>query len=108
MCAPLATESNRQHLQGYLAHKKPPPPYYYLRALGIVLLQGPREWRFLMSDVPLYTTLQRSLTHSRVVRSAAFSTPAPTFLPSLEKSFPFPAGVQYLTYKKTHTPRTLP
>ena len=30
-------------LQGYLAHKKqPPPPQVHHRALGIVLLKGPR------------------------------------------------------------------
>ena len=34
----------RGHLQGYLAHKKPQPPlpYEHHRALGMVLLKGPR------------------------------------------------------------------
>ena len=30
-----------------------PPPQDHYRALGIVLLQGPRGARFLMSEVPL-------------------------------------------------------
>ena len=38
-------------LQGYLAHQKTPTP---LESLGIGLRQGPREVRFLMSEVPLY------------------------------------------------------
>jgi len=40
-------------VQGYLAHKKLPPPQDHLRALGIVLLYGPRRKQFLMSEVPL-------------------------------------------------------
>ena len=42
-----------KRVQGYLAHKKPPPPQDFHRALGIVLLQGPKGARFLMSEVPL-------------------------------------------------------
>jgi hypothetical protein len=41
-------------LQGYLAHKKPPPPLRLPRALGIVLLQGPRGALFLVSQAPLH------------------------------------------------------
>ena len=33
--------------------KKQPPPYDHHRALGMVLLQGPRGRRFLMTEVPL-------------------------------------------------------
>ena len=44
-------------LQGYLAHKKQPPPHDHHRALGIVLLQGPRGALFLMSEVPLYVQM---------------------------------------------------
>ena len=40
-------------LAGYLAHKKCPPPYAHHRDLGMRLLKGPREKRFLMSEVPL-------------------------------------------------------
>ena len=41
------------NLQGYLAHKKVPPPPDHRRALGIVLLYGPRRKQFFMSEVPL-------------------------------------------------------
>ena len=41
-------------LQRYLAHKKPRPPWDLYKALGIVLLYGPRGVLFLMSEVPLY------------------------------------------------------
>ena len=47
--------SKSAFLQGYLAQKKRPPPKDPRRALGIVLLQGPRGRRFLMGEVPLYT-----------------------------------------------------
>ena len=40
-------------LQGYLAHKKSPPPRDHHRAPGIGILLGPRESRFLMSEVRL-------------------------------------------------------
>jgi hypothetical protein len=40
-------------LQGNLAHKKQPPPQDLPRALGIVLLWGPRGRLFLRSEVPL-------------------------------------------------------
>ena len=30
------------------------PPQDHHRALGMVLQQGPRGWRFLMSEVPLH------------------------------------------------------
>ena len=43
-----------QEVQGYLADTKTPPPQEFHRALGIVLLQGPKGARFLMSKVPLY------------------------------------------------------
>ena len=51
-------------VQGYLAHKKQPPPH---RALGTVLLYGPRRLQFLVSKVPLYMywgTLHTSYPHS--------------------------------------------
>ena len=51
--APLSDQT--VGLQGYLAHKKPPPPQDHHRALGVGLLLGPRESRFLMSEV-LFTT----------------------------------------------------
>ena len=41
-------------MQGYLAHKKTPTPLDRHRSLGMVLLQGPRGVRFLISEVPLY------------------------------------------------------
>ena len=46
-------QKERQWLpQGYLAHKKlPPTPQDFRRALGVGLLQGPRERLFLMSEV---------------------------------------------------------
>ena len=44
-------KATRPAVQGYLAHKKPQPPLGTPR--GICLLQGPRGWRFLMSEVPL-------------------------------------------------------
>ena len=44
-------------VQGSLAHKKQPPPLDHHRTLGIVLLKGPRRGVFLMSEVPVYTTL---------------------------------------------------
>ena len=47
---------------GYLTHKKTPTPYDRYRVLGIVLLQGPRGVRFLISEVPLYTHAPRQ-TH---------------------------------------------
>ena len=40
-------------LQGYLNHNKTPTPLGLHRALGIVLLQGIRGMRFLVSEVPL-------------------------------------------------------
>ena len=43
----------RGALQGYLAHKTQHPPWDHHRALGIVLLKGPRERLFLVSEVPL-------------------------------------------------------
>jgi len=38
-------------VQGYLAHKKMPPPWDHRRALGMVLLFGPRWTLFRMSEV---------------------------------------------------------
>jgi len=46
-------------IQGYLAHEKTPTPQDQHRALGIVLLQGPRRGVFLMSEVPQYTASGR-------------------------------------------------
>ena len=43
------------NLQGHLAHKEQHPSLDNPRALGIGLLQGPRERVFLMMEVPLYT-----------------------------------------------------
>ena len=40
----------RSRVQGYLAHKKQPPPQGHHRALGIILLKGPRGGWFLMSE----------------------------------------------------------
>ena len=50
-----ATETPCPTLLGYLAHKKEPPPQDHRRALGMVLLYGPRGALFLMSEVPLYS-----------------------------------------------------
>ena len=45
-------------LHRYLAEKKR-PPWDFHRGLGIVLLEGPKGARFLMSEVPLsYGTLK--------------------------------------------------
>ena len=41
-------------LQDHLAHKKQRPPQNLHKALGIVLLQGPRGTLFFMSEVPLW------------------------------------------------------
>ena len=41
------------HVRGYLAHTKTPTSQDTPRTLGIVLLQGPRGVRSLMSEVPL-------------------------------------------------------
>ena len=43
-----------RQIQGYLAPKKQPPPQDHHRALGMVLLLGPRGALFLMREVPLY------------------------------------------------------
>ena len=40
-------------IQGYLAHKKHPPLWTLHRALGMVVLWGPRGALLLMSEVPL-------------------------------------------------------
>ena len=51
--------------QGYLAHKKhPQPPLDRHRALGIVLLQGPRGALFFMSEVPMQRSDARLLRRS--------------------------------------------
>ena len=34
------------------------PPYHHHRALGIVLLYGPRGGLFLMSEVPMYIVME--------------------------------------------------
>jgi hypothetical protein len=47
-----------RHIQGYLAHKKATHPRTHQRALGTVLLQGPKRALLLMSEVP------RRLDHS--------------------------------------------
>ena len=45
----------RSHKQGCLAHDKTPIPLGPPRIPGTSLLQGPREVRFLVSEVSLYT-----------------------------------------------------
>ena len=40
-------------LQRHLAYTKTPTPQNHHWALGIRLLEVPRGWRFLMSEVPL-------------------------------------------------------
>ena len=50
----LGQHGTRGETQGYLTHEKQPPPQDLHRALGIVLLQGPRGALFLMSEVPLF------------------------------------------------------
>ena len=40
--------------RGTSLRRTPPPPEDHRRAIGIGLLQGPMEERFLMSEVPLY------------------------------------------------------
>ena len=44
----------RGPIQGYLTDEKPPPQQDFHRALGRVLLQGPRGAQFLLSEAPLY------------------------------------------------------
>ena len=46
-------ESFRSEYRGASLIRKRPPTRTYPRALGIVLLQGPRGALFLMSEVPL-------------------------------------------------------
>ena len=46
-------------LEEYLAHQEKQPPSDHHRPLGIGILQGPREGRFRMSEVPLYGALSR-------------------------------------------------
>ncbi len=50
-------------VQGYLAHKKLPSNYDHRRALGMVLLQGPKGGLFLMSEAPLQSSLEVEDTH---------------------------------------------
>ena len=49
----LAEFASRFDAQGYPVHKKTPNPLELHRALGMVLLYGPRGRRFLMSEVSL-------------------------------------------------------
>ena len=43
----------RLHCRGTSLIRNTPPPQGHYIALGKVLLQGPRRWSFLMSEVPL-------------------------------------------------------
>jgi len=63
-------------LQGYLAHKKQPPPKDHHMTLGLVLLHGPTEGVFLMSEVPLYLSelLDDEGAHPNSFKSAVVRT----------------------------------
>jgi hypothetical protein len=52
-------------LKRYLARKKTSNPLNLHRALAMVLLDGPRVRRFLLSKVPLYTRVSK-LTYLQV------------------------------------------
>jgi len=51
--APMAPRTHLEY-RGTSLIRKRPPPYDHHRAPGMVLLQGPRRRRFLMSEAPLY------------------------------------------------------
>ena len=78
LCSANTNTASNNTLQGYLAHKKNrTPPKDGHRSLGMVLLQGPRGWRFLMSEVPLSRVRmgsgRRSRRASRRARGDALS-----------------------------------
>ena len=73
------------------------------RALGIGLLKGPRGWLFLMSEVPLQPTDEQGggdLNGFKDIRTETGSSDNQNLALT---------GLQgHLTYKKTHSFRTLP
>ena len=50
--------------------RKRPPPYDPPMALGMVLLQGPTGWRFLVSEVPLHRVYSKAKTRTALVISS--------------------------------------
>jgi len=53
-CRAFAHQHGRR-VQGCIARKKPPPPpWHHHRSPGMVLLQGPTGWRFLISEAVSY------------------------------------------------------
>ena len=107
---------SRDRLQNFLAHQKTPtslgPPS---KTLGVVLLQGPKGVRFLISKVPLYHASREGTSHLlsnlpertlKVASSSHFAAgggvlgiPGSIRVPEVR-----PMGGGYLAHKKTPNP----
>jgi hypothetical protein len=100
-------------MQGYLAHRKQQTPLQdHQKARGKVLLQGPREALFLISEVPLQSDVQGKWPNKqlKMVTGDGSGTKLSTF--TIVSLFSRPTAVHtalqgYLAHKKHPPPRTL-